>query len=96
MASKDMVGLRMSSDEIARLDAEARRRGLKRAALIRTCIDETLVDPYQVLEAASQGKFSSEFLHHLVSFDFGILSNFCFQVAVFWIYMKSVRINKFS
>ncbi len=71
MTSKDMVGLRMSSDEIARLDAEARRRGVKRAALIRTCIDETLVDPYQVLQNASQGEFSSDFIRYLVNLDAG-------------------------
>lgn len=69
MTSKDMVGLRMSSNEIARLDAEARKRGLKRAALIRACIDEALVDPLQILEAASHGEFSSEFLHFLIRFD---------------------------
>lgn len=65
MASKDMVGLRMSSDELARLDAEARRRGLKRAALIRNFINEGLVNPYRIIENASRGEFSSAFIAYL-------------------------------
>lgn len=64
-----MVGLRMSYDEIARLDAEARKRNLKRAALIRTFINEGLVNPYKIIEDASHGKYTKEFVAYLARLD---------------------------
>ena len=66
---KEFVGVRLDQELLKHLDGIAKANMLSRSQVIRNLLSASNYDPYQVLQDASRGEFSSAFLAHLVSLN---------------------------